>query len=203
MSVAMLPRILKFLGLAMAALAVVAFGFAAFWAFTLTRDLPSVDALRDYQPPITTRVYAGNGTVLGEYARERRFFVPAEFIPKLVKQAFTSAEDRNFYNHPGVDPSGILRAILTLIEQERPLQSFACGMLALVATGCALGLPVISEFLHTGLVPRLPTAVLATGLVLLGFMSLGCGLVLDVVSRGRKEMKRLAYLAVPPVRGAP
>ncbi len=96
----------------------------------------------------------------------------------------------------------ILRAILTLIEQERPLQSFACGMLALVATGCALGLPVISEFLHTGLVPQLPTAVLATGLVLLGFMSLGCGLVLDVVSRGRKEMKRLAYLAVPPVRGA-
>jgi len=95
----------------------------------------------------------------------------------------------------------ILRAILTLIEQERPLQSFAAVMLVLVAAGCALGLPVVSEFLQTGLVPRLPTAVLATGLVLLGFMSLGCGLVLDVVSRGRKEMKRLAYLAVPPARG--
>ena len=120
----MLPRILKFLGLTAAALAVVAMAFVGFWAFTLTRDLPSVDALRDYQPSITTRVYAGNGTVLGEYARERRFFVPAAFIPKLVKQAFTSAEDRNFYNHPGVDPSGILRAVIKdvglVLEGRRP-----------------------------------------------------------------------------------
>ena len=105
-----LPRLLKWLGLAAAALVVVAIGFVAFWIFTLTRDLPSVESLQNYAPPITTRVYAGNGTVLGEYAHERRIFVPASFIPKLVKQAFTSAEDRNFYNHPGVDPSGILRA---------------------------------------------------------------------------------------------
>ena len=120
----MLRRLLKFLGLAVAALAVVALCFAGFWAYTLTRDLPSVEALRDYQPPITTRVYAGNGTVLGEYAHERRFFVPAAFIPKLVKEAFTSAEDRNFYNHPGVDPSGILRAMIKdvglVIEGRRP-----------------------------------------------------------------------------------
>ena len=124
MSVAMLPRILKFLGLAVAALAVVALCFAGYWTFTLSQGLPSVEALRDYQPPITTRVYAGNGAVLGEYARERRFFVPAEYIPKLVKQAFTSAEDRNFYNHPGVDPSGILRVIIKdvglVIEGRRP-----------------------------------------------------------------------------------
>ena len=120
----MLPRILKFLGIAAAALAVVGLCFAGFWAFTLTRDLPSIDALKDYAPPITTRVYAGNGTVLGEYARERRIFIPAAFIPKLVKQAFTSAEDRNFYNHPGVDPSGILRAIIKdvglVLEGRRP-----------------------------------------------------------------------------------
>ena len=102
-----LPRLLKWLGFAAAALVVVVIGFAAFWIFTLTRDLPSVEALQNYAPPITTRVYAGNGTVLGEYARERRIFVPAAFIPKLVKEAFTSAEDRNFYNHPGIDPSGI------------------------------------------------------------------------------------------------
>ena len=124
MSVAMLSRILKFLGLAVAALAVVALCFAGFWAFTLTRDLPSVDALRDYQPPITTRVYAGNGTVLGEYAHERRFFVPAEFIPRLVKEAFTSAEDRNFYSHPGVDPSRMVLAAIKdvglVIEGRRP-----------------------------------------------------------------------------------
>src|SRR6195952_2781392 len=120
----LLPRILKWLGLAAAAVLVVVIGFVAFWVYTLTRDLPSVDTLRDYQPPITTRVYAGNGTVLGEYAHERRIFVPAAFIPKLVKQAFTSAEDRNFYNHPGIDPSGILRAAIKdvglVLEGRRP-----------------------------------------------------------------------------------
>src|SRR5258708_5459806 len=104
-----LSRVLKWLGLAAAALVVVAIAFAAFWLITLTRDLPSVETLQVYEPPITTRVYAGNGTVLGEFAHERRIFVPAAFIPKLVKQAFTSAEDRNFYNHPAIDPSGILR----------------------------------------------------------------------------------------------
>jgi len=120
----LLSRVLKWLGLAAAALAVVAIGFAAFWLITLTRDLPSVETLKVYEPPITTRVYAGNGTVLGEFAHERRIFVPATFIPKLVKQAFISAEDRNFYNHPGIDPSGILRAAVKdvglVLEGRRP-----------------------------------------------------------------------------------
>src|SRR5471032_2661743 len=119
-----LPRFLKWLGLAAAALVVVAIGAAAVYLVTITRGLPSVEALQDYTPPITTRVYAGNGTVLGEYARERRIFVPAAFIPKLVKQAFTSAEDRNFYSHPGIDPSGILRAAIKdvglVLEGRRP-----------------------------------------------------------------------------------
>src|SRR5882672_5313874 len=118
------PRLLKWLGLAAAALVVVAIGFAAFWLIALTRDLPSVETLKVYEPPITTRVYAGNGTVLGEFAHERRIFVPAAFIPKLVKEAFTSAEDRNFYNHPGIDPSGILRAAIKdvslVLEGRRP-----------------------------------------------------------------------------------
>ena len=119
-----LTRLLKWLGLAAAALVVVVLGFAAFWIITLMRDLPSVQALQDYQPPITTRVYAGNGTVLGEYAHERRIFVPVAFVPKLVKEAFTSAEDRNFYNHPGIDPSGIVRAAIKdvglVLEGRRP-----------------------------------------------------------------------------------
>ncbi|HJS44846.1 MAG TPA: penicillin-binding protein 1A [Rhizomicrobium sp.] len=121
---ALLSRLLKWLALAAAALVVVFIGLSAFWLITLTRDLPSVETLQDYAPPITTRVYAGNGTVLGEFAHERRIFVPATFIPKRVKQAFISAEDRNFYNHPGVDPSGILRVaikdVFLLLEGRRP-----------------------------------------------------------------------------------
>jgi penicillin-binding protein 1A len=120
----LVPRLLKWLGLAAAALVVVAAGALAIYLVTITRDLPSVQTLQDYTPPITTRVYAGNGTVLGEYARERRIFIPATFIPKLVKEAFTSAEDRNFYSHPGIDPSGILRAAIKdvglVLQSRRP-----------------------------------------------------------------------------------
>jgi penicillin-binding protein 1A len=82
------------------------------YVWWVTRDLPSVKDLQNYAPPVTTRVYAGDGTLLGEYARERRVFVPIAYVPKLVINAFTSAEDRNFYSHPGVDPSGMLRAAI-------------------------------------------------------------------------------------------
>ena len=91
----------------------------------------------------------------------------------------------------------ILRAILALIEQERPMQSFAVTALVLLLSGLLIGAPVVVTYLQTGLVPRLPTALLSTGLVLLAFLSLTCGLILDSVSRGRKELKRLAYLSIP------
>ena len=91
----------------------------------------------------------------------------------------------------------ILRAIVTLIQHERPLQVFSLAAMALLSLGVGLGIPVVIDFMHTGLVPRLPTAVLSTGLMLLGFLSLACGLILDAVARGRKENKRLAYLAIP------
>jgi hypothetical protein len=94
----------------------------------------------------------------------------------------------------------ILRTILTLIEHERPLPFFGCLCGGLLAFGIGLGMPIVVEFLHSGLVARLPTALLSTGLVLLGFLTLACGLVLDAISRGRKELKRLAYLAMPPAR---
>ncbi len=85
---------------------------SAGFIYWITRDLPSYDALTNYEPPVTTRVYAGNGTLIGEYARERRLFVPIGAMPALLKEAFLSAEDKNFYNHPGVDISGIARAIV-------------------------------------------------------------------------------------------
>jgi glycosyltransferase involved in cell wall biosynthesis len=93
----------------------------------------------------------------------------------------------------------ILRTIVRLIKDERPLQFFSLAGGVLLLIGIGLGLPVVIEFLKIGLVPRLPTAVLATGLVLLSFLSFACGLILDSVTRGRWEMKRLAYLAVPGI----
>src|ERR1700742_622827 len=120
----MVRRLFVYAGIGAAALAVMAVLAGVFYVYSITRDLPSVEALQNYSPPVTTRVYAGNGTVLGEYARESRIFVPAAFIPKLVTQAFTSAEDRNFYNHPGIDPSGIVRAAVKdvglVLQGRRP-----------------------------------------------------------------------------------
>jgi len=90
----------------------------------------------------------------------------------------------------------IVLMISMLIKEQRPAYFFgAFGSLFLLAA-FALGIPLLLEFKHTGLVPRFPTAILATGLVLISFISFGCGVILDSVARGRKEVKRLAYLAV-------
>ncbi|HEX3808532.1 MAG TPA: penicillin-binding protein 1A [Rhizomicrobium sp.] len=103
-------RILKYIGLTILTLIVICALGVGLYIYSLTSDLPSVDALKDYTPPVTTRVYAGDGTLIGEYARERRIFVPVGFVPPLIIHAFTSAEDKNFFIHPGIDPSGIARA---------------------------------------------------------------------------------------------
>ena len=95
----------------------------------------------------------------------------------------------------------ILRTIFLLAKEEKPLQLFSIASAILMAAGLLLGLPVVLEFSRTGLVPRLPTAVLATGLVLLSCLSATAGLILDTVTRGRREMKRLAYLAIPATEG--
>jgi penicillin-binding protein 1A len=107
-----LRRILLYVGLTLGVVLAGGVLAAVIFIVSVTRDLPSVETLRDYQPAVTTRVYAGDGSLLGEYARERRIFVPITFVPKLITQAFTSAEDKNFYNHPGIDPSGIMRAAI-------------------------------------------------------------------------------------------
>lgn len=91
----------------------------------------------------------------------------------------------------------ILSTIGYLVREERPLIFFSFIFLLLAALSLIMGTPVVAEFLRTGQVPRLPTAVLATGLMLLAFLSLACGLILDTVTRGRWELKRVAYLAIP------
>jgi len=93
------------------------------------------------------------------------------------------------------DAFRILRLIGLLVKEERPLQFFGAvaGLLALAGGG--LGTSILIEYLSTGFVPRLPTAVLATGLMITAMLSLVCGLILDTVTRGRREIKRLRYLA--------
>jgi glycosyltransferase involved in cell wall biosynthesis len=89
----------------------------------------------------------------------------------------------------------ILRTIFKLYRAERPLRFFTAIALALAAGSIGLAIPVLVTFFETGLVPRLPTAVLSTGLMLLAFLAVSSGLVLDTVTRGRREMKLFAYLA--------
>jgi glycosyltransferase involved in cell wall biosynthesis len=93
----------------------------------------------------------------------------------------------------------ILRTILKLYRSEKPLRFFSAigAFLALVSIGLAI--PILVVYLETGLVPRLPTAVLSTGLMIVAVLSVSSGLVLDTVTRGRREMKLLAYLSQPPV----
>jgi len=91
----------------------------------------------------------------------------------------------------------ILLTIAHLVREERPLVFFAAFFGVLAATSLAIVTPVVIDYLHSGLVPRLPTAVLATALMLLAFLALVCGLILDTVTRGRWEAKRMAYLAIP------
>jgi glycosyltransferase involved in cell wall biosynthesis len=92
----------------------------------------------------------------------------------------------------------IVRLIVVLYKNERPFQFFSAIAGAFLVLALALGIPLIVTFIKTGLVLRQPTAILATGLVLLSALSFLSGLILDTVTRGRREMRRLAYLAVPP-----
>jgi glycosyltransferase involved in cell wall biosynthesis len=91
----------------------------------------------------------------------------------------------------------ILRTIAILLKEERPLQFFSWMFAVLAAVSVAIAWPIVTEFMRTGLVPRFPTAILATGIMLLAFHSLFSGLILDTVTHGRREMKRMAYLAIP------
>lgn len=83
------------------------------WAFMhYGKDLPAHDQLADYEPPTSTRVHAGDGRLLAEYAIEKRVFVPIEAMPKRLLHGFIAAEDQNFYQHPGVDPQALARAVI-------------------------------------------------------------------------------------------
>src|SRR6202000_2240905 len=84
------------------------------WHFS--KDLPDYSQLQDYEPPVMTRVHATDGSLLGEYAKERRLYLPIQAVPKLVVNAFLAAEDKNFYEHGGIDYSGMARAAVVYAE---------------------------------------------------------------------------------------
>jgi penicillin-binding protein 1A len=118
------PNMIRLLGYFFGVACVLFLGVAAVVAVYLTnvaKDLPDYAVLSSYAPPVTTRVHAGNGALMAEYAKEKRLFLPIQAIPDRVKAAFLSAEDKNFYNHPGVDLSGLARAIVV------NLQNFGSG----------------------------------------------------------------------------
>jgi glycosyltransferase involved in cell wall biosynthesis len=99
--------------------------------------------------------------------------------------------------HTWADGFRILFTIVALVREERPLVFFTCVFVLLAAASLIVGTPVIFGYFRTGLVPRQPSAVLATALMLLGFLALASGLILDTVTRGRWELKRTAYLRIP------
>lgn len=94
----------------------------------------------------------------------------------------------------------ILRFIMLFFKEYQPFQFFSVGAVFLMFLSLGLAIPVIVEFYQTGLVPRLPTAVLSASIMLSAIIAFVCGIILDSVSRGRQELKRMAYLSIPPLR---
>jgi len=108
----LLVRFLGFLFAAGTVVFLVGVAAAAGLIWHFSKDLPDYSQLQDYEPPVMTRIHASDGSLLGEYAKERRLYLPIQAVPKLVINCFLAAEDKNFYEHGGVDYSGMMRAAL-------------------------------------------------------------------------------------------
>ncbi|MGY6709640.1 MAG: penicillin-binding protein 1A [Rhizobiaceae bacterium] len=97
-------------------LALVAAAGVGIYINEASKDLPDYEVLANYEPPVTTRVHAADGALMAEFARERRLYLPIQAVPDRVKAAFLSAEDKNFYTHPGIDALSLVRAVWTNIQ---------------------------------------------------------------------------------------
>jgi len=107
---------LRFMGFMFAAsmiLLIAVAGAVAFVLWKVSQELPDYEVLAKYEPPVMTRIHANDGRLIAEFSRERRIYVPITAIPKRVTEAFISAEDKNFYQHGGLDIQGIIRAVVT------------------------------------------------------------------------------------------
>lgn len=130
-------------------------------------------------------------TELTVHALELRMPIAEIETPYHSRPTGSESNLRTFH-----DGLRILRTIGWLAKSERPLPFFGLIFAILATTSIVLAWPLLTTYFDTGLVPRFPTAVLSTGLMLLAFLSLACGIILDTVTRGRREMKRLHYLGI-------
>ena len=141
-------------------------------------------------------------TLVGGFEIETELTVHALELRMLLAEVPTRYQDRPRGSTSKLrtfrDGFRILWTILTLVREERPLPFFATIFVLLASLSMGLALPLMFVYLETGLVPRFPTAILASAMMVLAFLSLVCGLVLDTVTRGRQEVKRLHYLAYGP-----
>jgi len=112
----LLVRFMGFLFAAGTVVFLVGVGAVAGLIWHFSKDLPDYSQLQDYEPPVMTRVHAVDGSLLGEYAKERRLYLPIQAVPKLVINAFLAAEDKNFYEHGGIDYTGMARAGVAYIQ---------------------------------------------------------------------------------------
>jgi hypothetical protein len=139
------------------------------------------------------------------------FAIETEFTVHAVRLMMPLSEMDTHYKERPVgsvsklntwrDGFRILFFIADLLREERPLMFFSVVAALFAGLALLVGAPLVHDYLQTGLVPRLPSAVLATGLMIIAFLSAACGLILDNVTRGRWEAKRIAYLAVPGPQG--
>ena len=84
--------------------------------WTFSNSIPDYRYLKNYKPPVSSKMYSGNGELVADFSKEKRIFIPYEAIPKKVINSFLSAEDKNFFSHPGVDAKGVMRAIINNIK---------------------------------------------------------------------------------------
>ena len=112
--------VLRFFGFLFAIAAIggiLATAAAGFFIMEYSKDLPDHEQLKNYEPPVMTRVHAADGTLIAEYYDERRLYLPYASMPKLIIEAFISAEDKNFFTHGGIDPEGVVRAMLANLSR--------------------------------------------------------------------------------------